>query len=125
KLTAHVLFEEATIRHIAAALDEKVTASPIVAVRSGTKRPFFFLHGDFVESGLYCLSIARGIGPNRPFYAMDPHRLQYAAPRTIEAMAVSRIEALRGIQPRGPYLLGGFCNGGLIAFEMARQLEAA
>jgi hypothetical protein len=30
---------------------------------------------------------------------------------------------MREVQPRGPYRLGGFCNGGLVAYEMARQLE--
>jgi thioesterase domain-containing protein len=39
-------------------------------------------------------------------------------------MAAAHLEALRRVQPVGPYLLGGFCNGGLIAYEMARQLQA-
>jgi hypothetical protein len=42
---------------------------------------------------------------------------------TLEAMARAHIEAMRGVQARGPYRLGGFCNGGLLAYEMARQLE--
>ena len=41
---------------------------------------------------------------------------------TIEEMAARHIKMLREFQPEGPYLLGGHCNGGLIAFEMARQL---
>jgi thioesterase domain-containing protein len=40
-------------------------------------------------------------------------------------MARHRLETLRGFQARGPYLIGGFCNGALVAFEMARQLERA
>ena len=39
-------------------------------------------------------------------------------------MAAAHITTLRQIQPEGPYLLGGWCNGGLIAYEMARQLNA-
>ena len=39
-------------------------------------------------------------------------------------MAAAHLEALRSVQPEGPYLLGGWCNGGLIAYEMARQLHA-
>jgi thioesterase domain-containing protein len=39
-------------------------------------------------------------------------------------MAAARLELVRKIRPHGPYILGGFCNGGLIAFEMACQLEA-
>ena len=43
---------------------------------------------------------------------------------TLEAIATAHIEAMRGVQAQGPYRLGGFCNGGLLAYEMARQLEA-
>jgi thioesterase domain-containing protein len=39
-------------------------------------------------------------------------------------MAADRLGALRAIQPTGPYRLGGFCNGGVLAFEMARQLQS-
>lgn len=38
-------------------------------------------------------------------------------------MAKAHIQSLRSVQPQGPYLLGGFCNGGLVAYEMARQLQ--
>jgi thioesterase domain-containing protein len=44
-------------------------------------------------------------------------------PPTIEAMAASYVDMIQGVEPEGPYLLGGLCHGGLIAFEMARQLE--
>jgi thioesterase domain-containing protein len=43
---------------------------------------------------------------------------------SIEAMAADHLTTLRSLQPRGPYRLGGYCNGGLIAFEMARRLQA-
>src|SRR5205814_2052319 len=41
---------------------------------------------------------------------------------TVEAMAVSYLEAIRQVQPKGPYLLGGYSAGGVIAFEMTRRL---
>jgi thioesterase domain-containing protein len=48
----------------------------------------------------------------------------YQSPhRSIEEMASHYLEALRAIQPRPPYLLGGWSLGGLIAFEMAQQLQ--
>ncbi len=40
-------------------------------------------------------------------------------------MAARYIAAIRRVQPEGPYQLGGFCFGGVVAFEMARQLKAA
>jgi thioesterase domain-containing protein len=42
----------------------------------------------------------------------------------VEAMASYYIEEMRGVQPHGPYFLGGYCTGGMIAFEMAQQLHA-
>ena len=42
-----------------------------------------------------------------------------------EAIAARHVEALRDALPDGPYLLGGFCYGGVVAFEMARQLHSA
>jgi thioesterase domain-containing protein len=44
---------------------------------------------------------------------------------SLEAVAGTHIEAMRKVRPHGPYRLGGFCNGGLLAYEMARQLQQA
>src|SRR5439155_11469439 len=41
-----------------------------------------------------------------------------------KAMAADYIKSMRAIQPQGPYILGGFCGGGLIAYEIAQQLRA-
>jgi len=128
KIAPRLLFEEPTIRHLAlsARRPDAVTRSAIVPVQTaGTLSPFFFLHGDFVEGGLYCIKMARQIDQDRPFYAIDPHGVHDAAPHSIEEMAATRLELVRQVSPRGPYVLGGFCNGGLVAVEMARQLEAA
>ncbi len=127
KVPLATLFEGATIEHLANALinqAEGYTDSPLVPIQpSGTKRPFYYLHGDFNGGGLYCSSLARHLGHDQPFYALQPHGLNdEAVPPTIEEMAAHHIETLRAFQPEGPYLLGGHCNGGLIAYEMARQL---
>jgi thioesterase domain-containing protein len=42
---------------------------------------------------------------------------------TVEAMAEENIKQFIALQPQGPYFLGGFCNGGVVAYEMARQME--
>jgi aspartate racemase len=128
KIAPRLLFEDPTIRHlaIAARRPDAVTRSSIVPVQTaGARSPLFFLHGDFVEGGLYCVKMARHIGQDRPFYAIDPHGVHDAPPHSIEEMAAARLELVRQARPHGPYVLGGFCNGGLVAFEMARQLEAA
>ncbi|MCK6370051.1 MAG: AMP-binding protein [Gammaproteobacteria bacterium] len=99
---------------------------PLVPVQTGnTRRPLFFLHGDHENGGLYCHALARQLGSDQPFYAVTPHGLDGdALPWRIEDMARDRLTAIRAVQPRGPYQLGGFCTGGMVAVEMTRQLEA-
>jgi amino acid adenylation domain-containing protein len=99
---------------------------PVTAVQAGGSRPpIFFAHGDFEYGGLYCHNLARQLGPDQPLYAVTPHGLDGGPlPWSIETMAAERIEALKAVQPTGPYRLGGLCNGGVLAFEMARQLQS-
>jgi amino acid adenylation domain-containing protein len=92
----------------------------------GKRTAVFFFHGDFVGGGFFCKTLASAIGSDRPFYALHPHGLQGdAVPPTIEAMAMDRLKQIREIQPHGPYLIGGYCNGALIAFHAARLLREA
>ncbi len=101
-------------------------ATPIVAINDGGERPpLVFLHGALNGGGFYSRSLARALGSDQPMLVVQPHTLGGAGiPDTIEAMAADRIAALRALRPRGPYFLGGFCNGAVVAFEMARQLIA-
>jgi amino acid adenylation domain-containing protein len=97
---------------------------PVLAIHDqGALPPFVFLHGDFTGGGFYSRALAHALGPDQPTLIVHPHGLvDIAVPETIEAMAADRIRALRAIRPHGPYVLGGHCNGALVAFEMARQL---
>src|SRR5206468_12483430 len=99
---------------------------PLVVVQAGgSRRPFFFLHGQWRGGALYSLELSRYLGPDQPFYLLEPYKFEsLAVPPTLEAIAAAHIESLRSVQPEGPYLLGGWCNGGLLAYEMARQLHA-
>ena len=129
RLSLSLLFEEATIEHLAAVIldqGKRHSRRAIVKVKEGgPKLPFFFLHGDFNGGGFYCRNLASGLGDDRPFYVIQPHGLDGGPiPGTIEQMAESHLRALQEVQPRGPYLLGGYCNGATIAFEMARLLKS-
>ena len=101
-------------------------SSPLVQVQPGAgKRPFFFLHGDLGGGGFYCVPLARRLGPEQPFYSIHPHGVfGDDIPLSIEVMASELGNAIRFVQPEGPYLLGGYCNGALVAYEMARQFAA-
>jgi hypothetical protein len=99
----------------------------VVEVRvGGSKRPFFFLHGHWQGTPFFCFSLARELGSDQPFYALEPYQFDGLwVPPTVEMMAAAHLLSLRAVQPEGPYFLGGECNGGLVAYEMARQLHAA
>lgn len=127
RLPLAALYSAATVENLARALvdaNREEYRSPLVPVQpGGTRSPLFFLHGDFDWGAFYCRKLARYLGENQPFYAILPHGLDgEPIPKTIEAMAADRLRVLLAFRPAGPYVLGGFCNGGLVAFEMARQM---
>lgn len=98
----------------------------IVKIQAGIgEQPFFFLYGDWTGKGFFCFPLAKGLGEDQPFYALEPYSFDKdTILPTTEQMAANHLKTIQAIQPRGPYLLGGFCNGGLLAYEMARQLQA-
>lgn len=99
---------------------------PLVDIQPhGTKRPFFCVHPS--GGGVLCYAALSGhLGPSQPFYGLQARGLDGSqSPLTrIEEMAEHYLEAIRAAQPAGPYLLGGWSMGGVVAFEMARQLGA-
>jgi thioesterase domain-containing protein len=93
---------------------------------AGRQTPVFFFHGDVLGGGIFCKTLARMIGADRPFYVIPPHGTQGdEIPVTVEAMAAERLQWIRQIQPHGPYMIGGYCNGAILAYEAARQLREA
>ena len=119
-----ILLTGSTIEHVAQGLVPTMLHPAIVPIQTaGAKPPFYFVHGDYVGGGLYCREIARELGPDQPFFAVTPCGLDgERAPDSIEEMAERHLRALHAHQPQGPYFLGGNCNGGLIALEMAQRL---
>jgi len=94
--------------------------TPVVVLqRVGTKPPIFFIHPAFKTAVCYG-ALAYLLGPEQPVYGIEPRR-NY---ESIEEMATDYIKSMRTIQPHGPYRIAGWSFGGLIAFEIALQLEA-
>ena len=76
-----------------------------------------------VDGGPIYLPLARNLGNDRALYGLRLENTeQFSKPYRIEDIASYHIETLRKIQPKGPYLLGGWCLAGVLAYEMARQL---
>jgi len=69
--------------------------------------------------------LARHLGPDQPFYGLQAVGLDgESEPHTqVKDMAAHYIESLRAVQPHGPFVLGGHSIGGVVAFEMAQQLQ--
>jgi amino acid adenylation domain-containing protein len=119
---------ELTIEKLARAIADDGNAAfhnPLVTLRAtGSKRPFILVHGDLECGGFYARNLARYLDPDRPFYVLHPHGLDgRPVPSTIEEMAADRMKTLADVGPRGPYVLGGFCCGGVVAVEMSRQFQ--
>jgi thioesterase domain-containing protein len=91
----------------------------------GTKRPFFIVHGAG-GNVLNLQGLARQLDADRPVWGLQAHGVngRDEPDPTIEAMATRYLGALRHVQPRGPYLFGGYSGGGIVALEMSRQLAA-
>jgi amino acid adenylation domain-containing protein len=123
------LFEDATIERLAARLESAVsndTEPPVVVLPSAPNaQPFVFLHGDIRGGGWYSRRLAQLLGPKVKLIVLPTIRPGEPSSLTVEAMAERQLTELRKVQPTGPYRIGGFCLGGMIAFEMAQRLRAA
>jgi amino acid adenylation domain-containing protein len=127
------LFEAPTIAELASILrDSKHIArqTPSVALRTYGSRPPMFWIFDGIE---IVLQLDRLLDPNQPLYWLQPYHLtvgfrwdvESASLVSLKEIAANYVRELRRLHPDGPYLLGGFSFGGLIAYEMAQQLRAA
>lgn len=129
RLPLALLFRARTIAALAGYLADGAGQEQwqtIVRIQPGGSRlPFFCVHG-FGGGVLGYADLAHLLGPDQPFFGLQATGLdgQSAPDITIEAMATRYIAAMRTVQPNGPYCLGGYCFGGVVAFEMARQLSA-
>ena len=114
------LFQSPTIEGLARELrGEKGRSrnSSLVPFRTRGTKPPLFIHGGSFE-------LSRYLGEDQPCYGMEPHGQDgRRAPATVEEMATDYLTQIRLVQPQGPYLIGGYSFGGLVAYEMAQQLR--
>jgi acyl-CoA synthetase (AMP-forming)/AMP-acid ligase II/thioesterase domain-containing protein/acyl carrier protein len=111
---------------IAALSEDKSVAlwSSLVPIQpNGSKPPFFCIHP--LGGEILCYRpLALHLGADQPVYGLQPLGLdgKEAALTRVEDMAVHYIREIQTIQPKGPYYIGGYSFGGIIAYEMAQQL---
>ncbi|HTB81378.1 MAG TPA: SDR family NAD(P)-dependent oxidoreductase [Opitutaceae bacterium] len=125
------LFKAPTIEQLAVLIEGGASSFPVCQVeplqREGTRPPFFCIPGGASDIIVF-RPLADLLGPDQPFYGLQAHGLDGTktdAPIIhITELAGYFIKEIRAIQPEGPYQLGGHCFGALLAYEIARQLEA-
>ena len=127
-LPLSALFEFPTVERLAVVLrqgGETAARRPVlVGIQPrGERLPFFCIHP--VGGNVLCYAeLARQLGTDQPFYGIQaPDADPEEEDLPLERMAAIYLEAVRQVQPRGPYLLGGWSMGGVLAYEMARQLR--
>jgi hypothetical protein len=125
-----IFFESPTIEQFARQLQEQEqpkSLTSLVQLNSGGRgKPFFCVcaGGGLVIS---FQRLARDLDPDRPVYGLQPvgWRNDMAPHRTVKEMASHYVREILMVQTEGPYLLGGYCFGGVVAYEIAQQLRKA
>lgn len=123
------IFEAPTIRELATVIQNHKhpsLMSSLVALRNtGSAAPLFLLY-PFDGNPVMFKELASCLS-DRPIYGVDSRQFETEkfSASSFERIAANNIRAIRSVQGQGPYYLGGYCLGGLIAFEMALKLHAA
>ena len=121
---AHI-YQAPTVERMASILDAREVAMPcslLVPLQAkGAKPAFFWIHGD--ASNAY---LPRYLDAEQCLYGLQHQSTdgQPALYRSVEEIAAHYLKEICTVQPHGPYRLGGNCFGGLVAFEMANQLQS-
>ena len=119
------VIEAPTIEQLAQLLSIDGPRDSLVLIRDGQGRaPVFLIHDGDGETMLY-RNLALHLHRGHAVYGLQPYSAE-GLPMVhtrIPEMAAYHIAKIRSVQPRGPYLLGGMCAGGVIAFEVAKQLR--
>ena len=125
RLVLTALIEASTVEQLARFVTGSESLDSLVLIREGgDKPPLFLVHDGDGETMLY-RNLAVLLKRDHAVYGLQPGSRQNVplAQSRISEMAAYHIDKIRSVQPQGPYLLGGMCAGGVIAYEIARQLQ--
>ena len=120
------IFQSPTVEQFARAIDQQASqprdAGLLPIKASGNRPPLFLVHGAGGDVLWGYANMAQHSDPDQPIYGIQADGAKEFA--TLDEMAAHYVSKVRAFQPSGPYCLGGYCFGGNVAQEMARQLEA-
>ncbi|MBZ4417373.1 amino acid adenylation domain-containing protein [Myxococcus sp. RHSTA-1-4] len=126
-LPLSVLFTHPTIARLAELLREEPSTAgwtPLLPIQPhGKRKPLFCVH-PIGGSALCYVPLSKHLGPEQPLYGLEAPGLDGSREpfTSLEAMAAAYLEVVLKTQPDGPYFLAGWSMGGLVVFEMAREL---
>jgi hypothetical protein len=117
------VFQAPTIAAMASMIEHRSqTSAAIFPIQPEGSLPPFFCVG---ATPLF-LGLGSRLNPKRPFLGLAvPVNAVESGVRMLEELAGPMAAAIRERQPQGPYVLGGWCVAGVLAYEIARQLERA
>ncbi len=127
ELSVALLAQYSTVESLGEIIRENKEIKPsiVIELRRGTyEQPLWLFHP--IGGSTFCyMELSRHLNPNRTLRAIQSPGLieADAAEVAIEEMATLYIAEMQKMQPQGPYLLGGWCFGGAIAYEISRQLR--
>jgi amino acid adenylation domain-containing protein len=129
ELPLQSLFRSPTIASLARSLEsegDKEFPGLVVPMRPGRDLPPLFLIPAGARTIMSLNDMVNHLDTERPVYGLEYPGMEGESetPEQVEQFARHMLQELRRFQPHGPYLIGGKCFGGLLAFEMARQLAA-
>jgi len=124
-----MLLEAPTVELLAATLRQDGWShhwSSLVPIQPAGSHPAFFCVHGVGGNAVGFHELGRHMSPDYPLYGLQSQGLDGKRPcfKTIEEMASHYISEIRSVRPQGPYFIGGFSLGGLIAYEMAQQFRA-
>jgi thioesterase domain-containing protein len=124
KLPHSVLVEHPTIHALATCLRQSpaVKWPALVTIQGGTFLPPLFLAHGLGGSLLSFIELAGALGPEQPVYGLQLPAFIDQHHANLKILAANYVQQVRAIQPAGPYNLAGHSSGGLLVFEMARQI---
>jgi amino acid adenylation domain-containing protein len=125
------LFEAPTVEKLSQLLERNETANSfdsLVAIKpKGSKMPLYIVHG-FGMNVLLFNNVAKNMDSQQPVYALQAKGLNTnsgdESAETMEDIAAYYVSEILKQNPEGPYALAGYSLGGIIGFEMAKQLKA-
>lgn len=130
KIPPYVLAQNSTVAQLAKVVRDELHTqewSPLVELKAGSTSSPLFLAAPSGGNVLCYRGLIDHMGTNRPVYGLQAPGIDGARPlmKSVEEMAECYLDEVIRVQPHGPYFLGGWSYGALVAYEMAVRLSAA